>query len=82
MSKFKKIVSKIFGIDKPKAPTEDPRLAQARREEQARIDEQKRKDLEEASARRRGLRGVRSLLTGGFTGFQDSNQGGKTNLGN
>lgn len=54
-----------------KKPTADPSVAAAIAKQKALALEQEKKVEDEALARRRGLRGVRSLLSGGFLGFDD-----------
>ena len=78
MSKFKKVVGKIFGVKKPKAPERDPNLVRLEKEEAARKTAQLAKEKEEEEARKRNLRGARSLLSGGYVGFSDDK---KDNLG-
>jgi len=70
-------MSKLFGGGKPKPDAELARLNAERANEVAKLkaEEDKRKKeqlalaLEEASARKRKLRGVASLLSNGFEGF-------------
>jgi len=66
----------------------DPELERLKAEQKAAADAEKsrldRRKLEEGRARGLGLRGVRSLLSGGFVGFRGDQKttGSKTNLGN
>lgn len=60
----------IFGAKKPQA---DPELVAARQREEARLKEERDKadalKADEENARKAGLRGVRSLLSGGELGY-------------
>lgn len=63
-------------MKKPKAPRPDPRIAEERakqkRLEQERIAKEKKLQADEEKARRAGLRGARSLLSGGPLGYKFS----------
>ena len=58
---------------KPKyvAPPEDPEVARLKKEETERVAKEKIKSDEEKSAKVRGLRGARSLMSGGYKGYEE-----------
>ena len=63
----------LFDNDKPKyvEPPEDPEVARLKKEEAERTAKEKAKSDEERSAKARGLRGARSLMSGGYKGYDE-----------
>ena len=73
-------MDKIFGSDKVPTvaePVEDPELTRLKNEEKKRLKLQEDLAKEEKSARSRKLRGSKSLMAGGYRGFDEDEVLGK-----
>jgi hypothetical protein len=57
------------------------RLEAEKREQRRLAEKERQKQRAESAARRSGLRGQRSLLSGGFVGFEEDSDKDKTTLG-